>query len=470
MNKTPDNQIPIDVPKNDFGNFLTDKDNRRILFSAKFGMGKTYFLKKFFEENQDKYEAYHLFPVRYQILSNENILEFLKYDVVLNLLQKKIPIFLKMKTNQELKFTDKLLVKYWKKKKWNLMSKISGALPGPLSILSLVFDLLGFTEEEKKKFKENSPNITNFINKINLKNHLIGEDYVTDFILQENKKTNKKTVLILDDFDRIDPEHIFKMLNVFSSQMEDKEENKFAFNHIIIVADYENIKNIFHHKYGANTNFEGYFDKFFTVKPYHFTNKEAIMAKIPELLKHIKHKYKKIGEVIESNSGTLKQFLEKILIDAFNIDDGINLRRLFKPINYIFPAMKQFSDEYQDGFITKDLQKQKCEFINIGITILISMFEGKELFLKTLKIIEASLPRVKYNNDGDLQAASVMIKKIIGNEKWQEQKWLDKYTLINSTHNYLEPLKNNENLNFFFYETLIEYVKKSKYNRTFKYN
>ena len=39
MNKTPDNQIPIDVPKNDFGNFLTDKDNRRILFSAKFGMG-----------------------------------------------------------------------------------------------------------------------------------------------------------------------------------------------------------------------------------------------------------------------------------------------------------------------------------------------------------------------------------------------------------------------------------------------
>ena len=115
-----------------------------------------------------------------------------------------------MKTNQELKFTDKLLVKYWKKKKWNLMSKISGALPGPLSILSLVFDLLGFTEEEKKKFKENSPNITNFINKINLKNHLIGEDYVTDFILQENKKTNKKTVLILDDFDRIDPSIFLK--------------------------------------------------------------------------------------------------------------------------------------------------------------------------------------------------------------------------------------------------------------------
>ena len=100
MNKNQNNFIPIDAPKSNFEDFLIDKNNKRIFFSAKFGMGKTYFLQKFFEENKTKYETYHLFPVRYQMLNNENILEFLKYDIVLNLLKKNPNIF---KNSQESK-------------------------------------------------------------------------------------------------------------------------------------------------------------------------------------------------------------------------------------------------------------------------------------------------------------------------------------------------------------------------------
>ena len=191
------------------------------------------------------------------------------------------------------------------------MSKISKTLPFPFSLLSPIFEMLGYTEKEKKKFDDLDVTVENFTKNIKLKNHLIGEGYITDLIRQTNKKTNKRNILIVDDFDRVDPEHIFRILNIFSSQMDDEEENKFGFDHIIIVACLANIKKIFHHKYGTDTNFDGYFDKFFTVKPYHFTNKEAIMAEIPELLKHIKYENKELKESIEEDSGNFKTIFRK---------------------------------------------------------------------------------------------------------------------------------------------------------------
>ena len=81
--------------------------------------------------------------------------------------------------------------------------------------------------------------------------------------------------------------------------------------------------------------------------------------------------------------GILKQFLEKILIDAFNIDERINLRRLYKPINHIFSEMKKkFSNEY---YLRQSFLKQRCQFINTGIKLLISMFEGKKIFFRNSK-------------------------------------------------------------------------------------
>lgn len=76
-----------------FEEHLEIKDNKRILFSGKFGIGKTYFLNEFFENKKEKYEVFHLFPVNYQISSNENILEFLKYDILVELIKKDKDIF-----------------------------------------------------------------------------------------------------------------------------------------------------------------------------------------------------------------------------------------------------------------------------------------------------------------------------------------------------------------------------------------
>ena len=89
MTQEQDNLIPTTTPTADFEQFLSE-DNKRIFFSGPFGIGKTYFLKEFFKsgEREDEYDVYHLFPVNYQISSNENIVEFLKYDILVELLKK----------------------------------------------------------------------------------------------------------------------------------------------------------------------------------------------------------------------------------------------------------------------------------------------------------------------------------------------------------------------------------------------
>ena len=65
-----------------FKEHIEIESNNKIVFSAPFGIGKTYFLRKFFGENVNKYEVFHLFPINYRIASNEDVIDFLKYDIL----------------------------------------------------------------------------------------------------------------------------------------------------------------------------------------------------------------------------------------------------------------------------------------------------------------------------------------------------------------------------------------------------
>ena len=73
----------------------------------------------------------------------------------------------------------------------------------------------------------------------------------------------KRKVLIIDDLDRMDPDHIFRIMNVFAAQFDHERfgYNKFAFDKVIIVCDLDNLRNLFAHKYGSNVDFSGYIDK-----------------------------------------------------------------------------------------------------------------------------------------------------------------------------------------------------------------
>jgi len=97
-------------------------------------------------------------------------------------------------------------------------------------------------------------------------------------------KKKKKIVLLIDDLDRLDPDHIFRLLNIFSSHHDyETKEHKFGFNKVILVCHLDNIKSIFHHKYGEKTDFQGYIDKFYSEEIFEFNNDDALDTYISSL-------------------------------------------------------------------------------------------------------------------------------------------------------------------------------------------
>ncbi|MEO1054958.1 MAG: P-loop NTPase fold protein, partial [Bacteroidota bacterium] len=103
-------------------------------------------------------------------------------------------------------------------------------------------------------------------------------ELISKMLLKISKDNEKKNVLIVDDLDRVDPEHIFRLLNVFAAHfdVDDKKENKFGFDHVIFVFDISNIRKIFQNKYGQGVDFSGYIDKFYSREVFYFDNSEAI--------------------------------------------------------------------------------------------------------------------------------------------------------------------------------------------------
>lgn len=91
------------------------------------------------------------------------------------------------------------------------------------------------------------------------------------------KHQTAKSILIVEDLDRIDPAHLFRIMNVLSSQVDNPyyadslNGNKFGFEKILLVMDYNMTRYIFQHFYGINANYEGYMNKFLKSTPFEFS-------------------------------------------------------------------------------------------------------------------------------------------------------------------------------------------------------
>ena len=95
----------------------------------------------------------------------------------------------------------------------------------------------------------------------------------------------KKPVLIIEDLDRLDPKHLFRILNVISAHMEDgntpdKVGNKFGFHSIVLVMDYDVTKHIFHHFYGDGACYEGYMSKFLSREPFRYSIQHEMVMRV----------------------------------------------------------------------------------------------------------------------------------------------------------------------------------------------
>ena len=329
-------EISISEETKRFEEHIDNQNNSRIFFSGIFGIGKTYFLDNFFSDNK-KYEPIFLRPVNYSISSNDDIIDYIKYDISFELLSKNLE-FEKSTVSKYL--STEYYIRENPLEAISILAKMSGKIGKPISNIVDGFKTLKEnveTYQNSVKVDEKQELISFLEEKTEKEGSIYHENRITALIslliesLKIEEGTKKETVLIVDDLDRLDPEHIFRILNIFACHFDlgVSETNKFGFDKIVIVGDSENIRNIFHAKYGINTDFNGYIDKFFSTEIYEFDNKSLLKSYINDYVPNLK--IEGVLHLKNLRNVKTKLFYEILrdLIDA----RLLNLRTLISSIN-----------------------------------------------------------------------------------------------------------------------------------------
>ena len=246
--------IDISDKITDFTQYLQTTD--RIILSAKFGDGKTFLLNELRSNLKEEYEFFTIYPINYSVAKNEDVFEYIKRDIIIQL--------------QERGFLDNID-----------MEALFDSIFCFEDLVSVVSFLLSFVPmgefynrifnkfcEKKKLYKEKKHTSDKYLAEFaNTKGSIYEEDGYTKLIrnaiewISYDHATNgadwkrKKPVLIIEDLDRLDPKHLFRILNVISAHIDNpsspcKVGNKFGFHNIVLVMDYDTTKYIFQHFYG----------------------------------------------------------------------------------------------------------------------------------------------------------------------------------------------------------------------------
>lgn len=268
-----------------------------MILSAKFGDGKTFFLNKFKENARmilNLLLFYHSLPCKLSGVENKDIFDLVKHDILLQLLQQGIidvyygvtermafefyvqnhfcsvaESFLKMlkeidaDDNLVMALFDAYTTASWIKE---LRSKVEEFIHNT--------DRSKFLDDYLAKFDESSVYENDVVTKI-----------IRDNIKEYQIKKRKKIVLVIEDMDRLDPAHLFRILNVFSAQMDYGYRcfipnndtlvgNKFGVSNVVFVMHERNTKAVFHHFYGDDADYRGYMSKFYNKEIFHFSFKK----------------------------------------------------------------------------------------------------------------------------------------------------------------------------------------------------
>lgn len=273
MNIDKNFKFPLDEYLDKFDKHLCI--NERTILSAKFGDGKSYFLNQFKKDYDSQYHFITLYPVNYSVAENDDIFEYIKRDIMLQLAQSDILSNIDFTTIADTIFS-------WENAK-GVASFLLSALPQGELFNKILAKINLFYDEYEKKKKTYSEYIeASLIQRGGIYEH----DAYTQIIEKaiDHLKKTKKVVLIIEDLDRIDPAHLFRLLNVLGAHLDhqyylkaNNSSNKFGFSKIITVFDYEITEHIFHHFYGENANYSGYINKFTSHQPFDYSiNQVAI--------------------------------------------------------------------------------------------------------------------------------------------------------------------------------------------------
>ena len=281
------------------------ENSKRMILSAKFGDGKTYLLDKFMRQNSPKNPKYYfvvLHPVNYVVEDNRDIFEYIKRDILFQLLQDDMLL----DTEESL---DRLVEAISENISFSEVCDFLSAIapiPGFESVAKLLGKCTIKVSEIRKTYQDKKMLPYNYVNSFALKTGSIAESDGFTRLIQETlriiEETHQcQTVLVIEDMDRLDPAHLFRILNILGANIDnpcfentaqnegddqERNPNKFGFSKILLVMDYETSEHIFHHFYGDETDYKGYMQKFLDSYPFKFSlRSEAQQMLIDEIKK-----------------------------------------------------------------------------------------------------------------------------------------------------------------------------------------
>lgn len=417
-------EISIKNESQRFLQFLEEANNSNIIFSGIYGIGKSYFINDFFNNQHSKeYIPIILTPVNYSVASNEDIFEYIKSDILLQLLEKVPCDF------NNIQITSSVATYFYIENNLDiLIGNILSTAEKVCFKTDIIHQLLKLRENIKKFQKEKSlsenAEVKSFMTKISQKLGSIYESNIITQIIQNlisNAKgeKGKEAILIIDDLDRIDPEHIFRILNILSVHDDfcRTNEHKFKFDKTILVCDIENIRKIFHAKYGADVDFSGYIDKFYSKEIFHFDNVNEIAKCIANQVMNI------TNNSTISSRGNFAYFNIVFLLRHLLIYNLINIR-----------TIEKFNFDYKE-YNECILFNQKRFWINSSPSLVVFEFlkriSGSSDSLKS-KLLRLSKNKGIYN-DGEMNyiLESFIILADLPNNKLENNKF--SYKEINYT-------------------------------------
>ena len=335
-------QIELNKEIENFHSHL--QQNPRTILSSSFGNGKSTFLNQYMNKYLDESEFIVLHPVNYSCATNEDIFEYIKRDILMQLAQENLLSDIDLNAIESTLFT------------WDNLNDLIGFLislaPGGDHLQKLWDRFLPWINkglETKDEYNKQATTYKNYSSIFkNQRGGIYEHDVYTELIENtlstirdrqqaEDGSHKNKAILIIEDMDRIDPAHLFRILNVLGAHLdidienENNNGNKFGFDNIILVMDYYTTKHIFHHFYGENANYNGYIQKFISHNVYYFNITNAARNELLNTLSSECKMDKKIIKALpiyENNNGgqiTLGNIINQLSVrDIAHILDNLN--------------------------------------------------------------------------------------------------------------------------------------------------
>lgn len=339
--------IPMDDAIDNFRRHLDS--HPRVILSAKYGDGKSFFLAEAEEKLQDSYTFLNLYPVNYQVAGNDDIFEYIKRDILYQAYANGM-------VPDSYDLPDDIALFFFLHNKWEeVVSEVFRYVTLiPSSKFSLSLGAIRFLRAVKKNYNSfqqhggvEGEKLNAFIEKFEEKG-IYEADPITkiiqDIVQKWQENSSKKVCLVFEDMDRIDPGHIFRILNIISAHIDycgkygipqragQIAENKFGVDRVIISIDYTNLNHIFSHLYGENADFDGYINKFCDRGVFYYSIRDEILH----------HFVQQLALVSEMDEIAVLEIVKRVSVSNYS------LRQLFHSVEAVNP---QFCLPHYEGSV-----------------------------------------------------------------------------------------------------------------------